>query len=517
MNILKYQKFLEEKELNLRELGNTGKDGEMRGNVLAKKLKDKDPLITNGGEEVRINKMKDISSDTWVDPKIGVSQITDPNGKYDPDNAKNYFIPKNTYKKLLKSGKKDYKLNDFKKTPDFGSSGAGKNTQLIEVIQSIFLDIKQQNPDVLLQTTDCLDKLKNYFRNNIINVYYNSDKIKLTLDSISEITDNKDWRETFCNIPNRLWNRVREPKIERGRQYNLYHISYHKNDSPYHHLLSKYKSFAKSGGFSDINETKWCPADVYLISKSEQKSVNELIDRCDSLESMNVLVDELFDNGILIPISLKKISKSTLKSPDKGKFTVIINREVDKELPEFEITSFIIGSNFKGMGSKISTKSLWKYRNNKNVDVKDRVMNFDSSSVTRGYNIDGEVEGSSSRQGKLSFDAIKRILGNPETLQTSKELRKLNIDELEQMVIDLSEEIKKSNMVKVVPMNRGENIKGNQNRLVCRIQSLQVILSFIKIYDIEPSKANEIITKLMRYALSIQTDKFDTPRYLRII
>jgi hypothetical protein len=66
-------------------------------------------------------------------------------------------------------------------------------------------------------------------------------------------------------------------------------------------------------------------------------------------------------------------------------------------------------------------------------------------------------------------------------------------------------------------MNRGENIKGNQNRLVCRIQSLQVILSFIKIYDIEPSKANEIITKLMRYALSIQTDKFDTPRYLRII
>jgi hypothetical protein len=195
---------------------------------------------------------------------------------------------------------------------------------------------------------------------------------------------------------------------------------------------------------------------------------------------MNDLIDGLFDEGLLIPISLKKILKPIIVDKvNKNKFNIIVNREVGKQLPEFIIKSFIIGKDFKGMSSKISTTSLWKYRNNKDVDIKDRLMNFDSSNVRSGANIDGEVEGSSSRHGKLSFDAIKRILGNPETLQTSKELRALNIDDLEQMVVDLSEEIKKSNMTKVIPMNRAKSIKNNQNSLVCRIQSLQVILSFI--------------------------------------
>ena len=38
-----------------------------------------------------------------------------------------------------------------------------------------------------------------------------------------------------------------------------------------------------------------------------------------------------------------------------------------------------------------------------------------------------------------------------------------------------------------------------------------------EIYNQDQSIANNIITKIMRYALSIQTDKFDTPRYLRVI
>ena len=38
-----------------------------------------------------------------------------------------------------------------------------------------------------------------------------------------------------------------------------------------------------------------------------------------------------------------------------------------------------------------------------------------------------------------------------------------------------------------------------------------------QIHGQDPTIANSIITKIMRYALSIQTDKFDTPRYLRII
>jgi hypothetical protein len=190
----------------------------------------------------------------------------------------------------------------------------------------------------------------------------------------------------------------------------------------------------------------------------------------------------------------------------------------------------MVGSDMRGIASKISTTSIWKHKNDKDVDIKDRNINFDSSDTSKGQNIDGEVEGSSSRHGKVSFKAIKRILNSKieagakiQNLQSYEELSLLNIDQLKSLVKSLISTINilkrqvGGDLIKVQPITRGSDISSNEKRLISRIQSLQVVLAIIQLHEISHKYSNDVITKMLRYALSIQTDKFDTPRYLRVM
>jgi hypothetical protein len=239
------------------------------------------------------------------------------------------------------------------------------------------------------------------------------------------------------------------------------------------------------------------------------------------IDKLNEILNKYFDSKMLVPISLKKVS---------GNFKIIKNSELGKELPDFFIKSFMVGSDMKGIGSKISTTSIWKHKNDKDVDIKDRNINFDSSDTGKLQNIDGEVEGSSSRHGKVSFKAIKRILDSKietgskiQKLQTYQELSLLNIDQLKSLVRSLISTINnlrkqtEGDLVIVKPITRGTDISNSEKKLISRIQSLQVVLSIIQLHNINRKESNDAVTKILRYALSIQTDKFDTPRYLRVV
>jgi hypothetical protein len=203
---------------------------------------------------------------------------------------------------------------------------------------------------------------------------------------------------------------------------------------------------------------------------------------------------------------------------------------VDKNPPDFFIKSFHVGSDLKGIGSKISTTSIWKHRNNKDVDIKDRKINFDSSNTGNNVNVDGEVEGSTSRHGKISFNAIKRFIDQKissgykiQNLQSYNELKQLSIDQLKSYTMELITQCKKyrdsigGQLVIVEPIKRGTDISKSENRLISRIQSMQIILAILQLHNVSHKESNSLITKIMRYALSIETDKFKTPRYLRII
>jgi hypothetical protein len=350
---------------------------------------------------------------------------------------------------------------------------------------------------------------------------------------IDDFLQDPQWIETFCVIPNKLWS-ITGNYIDTNKVYSIYHVGYSGSDSPYVSIYNKYKELSKVGDFTDINITKYCPADVYMISVIDKdqiitdinsvKPIDEVTDDgkvIKPIDKLNEILNKYFDSKMLVPISLKKVS---------GNFKIIKNSELGKELPDFFIKSFMVGSDMKGIGSKISTTSIWKHKNDKDVDIKDRNINFDSSDTGKLQNIDGEVEGSSSRHGKVSFKAIKRILDSKietgskiQKLQTYQELSLLNIDQLKSLVRSLISTINnlrkqtEGDLVIVKPITRGTDISNSEKKLISRIQSLQVVLSIIQLHNINRKESNDAVTKILRYALSIQTDKFDTPRYLRVV
>jgi len=74
-----------------------------------------------------------------------------------------------------------------------------------------------------------------------------------------------------------------------------------------------------------------------------------------------------------------------------------------------------------------------------------------------------------------------------------------------------------SNTIKVKPlMTRGRELD-SKSKKISKLQSLQIVLALEQIFIISPEVGNSILTDIMRYALSIKTDKFDTPRYIRVI
>jgi len=531
--LLKYIKFLE-KNIDLPELKKPSIDGK-RGDTLVRKLTDNEPLKT-GNREVTIRNAAEV-----------VDNITT-NGDYDTVKADNFFKNNGKYQDVLEDETgEEFKLTQFKKTREFGSSGAGRLVREFESVQAIFIAIKQGNPDVELNTGNLIDVFNEYV--NLPEKLVRLPDIEVDESLIQDFIQDPDWVETFCAIPNRLWSN--DIYIDKEKTYLIYQVSY--KGSPIDRLKSKYNDFAKSGGYyRDINFAKWCPADIYLIQDSEDLNFKRSIEEANSIEELSDLVDRLFDSKIFIPISLKKTSINS-------NFIIITNREVGKELPNFEIDKMQIGSDMKGSASKLIVISYWEYDQgqgdgNERYPIENRrSLILRSSDTKKKRNIDAEVDGHSTRHGKISLNSILSIIRSyfPELLEddlggisSNSNLIDKDIDELGQMVTRLITEIQRHELYEeriiCAQITRGTDISGNIGMLISRIQSLQVVLIFLKTMSSENADAtiskkklkkgrsrrslsdktpitSEIITKIMRYALSIQTDKFNTPRYLRIM
>lgn len=514
--LLRYEKFLET-NLTLPEL-NKVRGGQLRGQVLVNKLKNEQPLTTTDDKDVHIQHLK--VDGEWDDVQDGIGEFTT-NGQYDPAKAEKYFKNR-TYTRVLQDDDgEEFALNQLKKTKDFGSSGSGVRVREFESIQAIFLAIKQAHPEVELEPGNAVEFFKSYVKNILRggkDLLFIPENIKITEDLIEGFVEESDWIETFCRIPNEIWKQ--DYHIDKDKLYRIYQIGYSGNCAV-SVLKSLFREFSINEKFKDINFAKWCPADVYMVDSLSEDEIMDRLSQSTNINELTRISDDLFDEGKLIPLSLKKIKKEKL-------IHIITNKEKEKNLPVFKITGFTIGSDMKGIGSKISTKSYWTFRDDKfRGEMAERDVSLDSSDSSRKQNIDGEVEGSASRHGKISWVALKRLIDarrvdypNITPLLDVSELKKLNVDELEVMCKDLISEIRKQNTKKKVvvrEMTRGRDISGNEGKLMSRIQSLQIIQALNEIFRNSRRDANEVMTKIMRYALSIQTDKFDTPRYLRVI
>ena len=253
MRILNYKSFLEEANIDLGELAKI-RNGEVRGNTLVSKLKGGEPLTTNNNKSIEIDKMKDDGN--WVEPEDAIDNLTDQDDLYDVDKAKNYFLKNRRYQNVFKdAGGDEFKLTDFKKTKEFGSSGAGRLTRQFESVQCIFIAIKQAFPTSDLNSNNLLNSFRKYKdildSSNSTSLCFLPEKITLDENLINDFLQDKDWVATFCRIPNKLWSRTGR-YVDRNQLYSIYHVGYNKSDSPFVVLYNKYKELSIAGGFKDI-------------------------------------------------------------------------------------------------------------------------------------------------------------------------------------------------------------------------------------------------------------------------
>jgi len=289
----------------------------------------------------------------------------------------------------------------------------------------------------------------------------------------------------------------------------------------------------------EIDFSKYCPADIFIVDTNSINDLNKGIEQCEDIMELNTYLNDSFNDRQIIPISLKRVG------PSPNSAMIIINAEDKMELPSFNVASFRISADpDKGIGAKIMTDSKWK---NKGEEIeRQRNLTMDSPNTRANGNIDGEIDGVWARHGKVSLLWIKKFIegsdyyrkiedlfdkySNDEVdeklsveISDWKNLSDKKVEELKQILskvnedIDLMESKNGSLKLKIRHDLGGRDIGGIQNKLISKIQSLQVIRALCGIYFINPAEVDKVVTKILLYALSIQNPGFSSPKYVRVI
>ena len=580
-----FDKFFE-KKLDLTDL----KDDKTRGDTLVKKLKDKEDLELDSGGLVKIDQMMDPDIDgAWVEPDVAVNNLVDDSGEFDIEKAKLYFKnikPKaertnkyrgNTYVPVLKDKNgKEYLLTDLKKDINFGSTGAGLRIREHESIQMVFLAMrlnqKSDFPEPIKEEKG--EKRKYYYPEmaDILGTFVGTASFKFGEVSVEpapgfkvteEIRDHyssdQSWLSTFANVPNKLVNqRDSKGKIIFGnRGYTIFHVSSKDAKSIPNVIFNRFKALSKGGDFKsvkplgmsfsrlpnptdspkyvkpfnraskeEIEFSKYCPADIYVVDTNSIDDLIGGINSCDDILELNTYLNDSFNDRQILPISLKRVG------PSPNSANIIVNAEEGMALPVFDVKSFRLSTDIdKGIGSKIMTNSEWIHDGEK--IERERNLTLDSPNTGKNSNIDGEIDGKWARHGKISLLWIKKFIEGSNFYQKLEdrfdirimewsELQKFNLEKLKEMLRNIQQEIvglKADIKIEIKFDLGGKEMGGIERKLISKIQSLQVIraLAVIDKFDDEDKEVNSIVSKMLLYALSIQNPGFSSPKYIRVI
>ena len=519
-----------------------------RGDVLVAKLRANDDIELNNGRVVDIEKMKDPDVDgDWVDVDTAVGNITNDQGNFDVEKATDYLKRNARATKVFKDDDGNvYKLTDFKKTSDFGSSGSGRRIREHESIQALFL-AKRIAEGVDIPNDPLL------IRNIMVEISKSMSGKKFVVSGVEhcevnvapsfvmdeEIIDyymsDPAWVATFVKVPNLLAkfslkvNDRRVPLITPGKSYVIYHISSKGVDSIPAKVISKYNQINREAGFS-VEMSKFNPADIYMVERESITDVIDSIDACDDILEFNTALNSMFDERILIPISLKRSGPA-----DEDTF-IVVNAVEEMELPEFEVKKLrVSGELGKGIGTKIVTMSTWLH-DGETIETP-RNLSIDSPNTNQNVNVDGEIDGKWARQGKISLTWMKRFIEESplygkvrdyiedEPINTYGELELLDELNLEEILATLNADVKSMEnemRVDIIPDTRGRSTEGEcrKRKLISKVQSMQVIraLAVIDSHDKGEKRAiDDIVSNMLLYALSIKNPNFSSPRYVRVV
>lgn len=512
MKVLKFN----EAQLNLKELEKDSKDGGKRGDVLVKKIQNDDELKTN-----KNGVKKDIIAQNSDEI---LPQITDDEGNYDPESAKDYFLKSfNRYREDAIKGDdgNDYKLNDLEKTSDFGStkgSGLGTiDTRYVEAIQCLFFAYRQRERKTL-EVND-VSKLLNLNERTFerLKNFIDIGDIKIDKEIISKFAG--EWTSTFIKVANVIYEPgtansgfKNDLLIDPKRLYKFCQLS--TNKGVVKAIKDKFFKNEKK-----ISMAKWNPSDVWAIDLYTHDIIIKKINDCDTLADLNNLINELFDQKKLIGISLKKVSKDE-------KVKLIVNKMT--KIPRYKFESVRVSEDsLSTIGLKLTAH---RYSEEFGEAYEDRtVRSFGGPDKSR--NISGEVEGKMAGHGKISLTQINKILSDlgveTVTSATSEKYYDENLSSwTDEELINEIEAINRKIIRKYsdITSPSSKKTKMTRARLVSKYQSL--FLAWILMenqnvpYNQLYSVSDKIVGLMFQYALSINlTGKKSgrTPKYARIV
>jgi hypothetical protein len=558
MKIFKFYKLNEATKISFGDLLKTNppKSVLMRGELLVQKLENGGEFEILGGNKIIVTNMLNLSDKKYYsinDPIVKpLSQITDDEGNFDPIKSRLYL---NKNKVFQTSNGDIYKLTDIYKTIEFGSKGAGRNSNENEIIQMLLLserlsfgrDFVRQNINDLLDRfiTESTNGISHFPNNCII-----PDGFKIK--DIDLYAMDKNWMGTFLNCINNIAKSSSNDKnlFLPNKNYDFYHNSVKDINTIHKVILIKFKEFLNGDNYDEILKkftefnkmdfSKYCPADIWVINKEKNEEIKTKIKSSKSIEEMTTILNEYFDTRDLIPVSLKKVGT------DLNSGIIITNNEKDSNLPDFNVTKFHLEKDLEnGIGVRVDTDSKWTPLGKKEPISRQRNLKIDTSDSSKFQNVDGEVDGKYARHGKVSFvimkkfielspyfkNVIKLVSGNP--LQTAEELKSKTVEELKDIIKNLDNEIKELSTVsigvEILHDLRGQKNNFREKKLISKIQSMQIVRSLIIIDSLDPSPrwikgvenpnnhVDVIMTKILLYALSINNGGFLTPRYARVI
>lgn len=479
-------------KLSLFDLIRQDNDSIFNGNILINRLKNNEPLYTSLTRKVEI-----------LNPLEVINNIVDSKGRYSPYKASKFFKKNNRYIPVFQTKDNCLKLNNIYRTRTFGSNGGSSmgtvGSRLNESIQALFFSLRQYKGERLTE--------KDY--DNIFQYENNTTKINENLISNLRIPvllneyimyDFSNWFYTHTQIANELFD-----NLDNSKNYIIYHSFY--GDGLSSTIHRKYQELIKLEGITfKVSINRWNPSDLYLVSSTNEEKITSDISKCNTLNELNIIMDQYFDSKDLIGISSKKI-------PKNSKISLVISND---ELPSFKyVNSTMSEDPFESMTIYVNTISDFGLNSTQKEKLEVRIF-----SGIKESNIFMEIKGKTGKYGKINTKYLNYILGKMdlEKLPHFTELQSFTHEELITKIDKMYQELE--NNTEYTSSYKSSSIIEHRSKLISKYQSLLFISMLENNKNIDngngQSISDTILNKIFYYGYSLNNDFFNTCKCYRV-
>lgn len=516
-DILGFSRFLDSQNQNLVERNITFDDldkttmGQKRGDILLGKIVRGEEISLKPGDEsgIVIKRISDIINKNTQDT-TSKNLVAPKYTPYDSVKMRDVFLKRPDYKKYTKSLRaedgEEYKLNDIVKTSDFGSSGGSslgtESTIKVESIYCFYFAIRQ----FLGRDISITDDISYFLTSPSV-----LDFIKTPIQVTQEMLDRfSQWENSFIETVNGInrtdkylvKNRKNNSVLDSNKKYSFHQIN--SRDDLITSLSDKYRSFNLG-----IPISKWTPSDIWAVDVERKHHIIGLIRACRSLQDLNRIVNNSFDRSELVGISIKKIESG------QNNFKIIINNESPK--PQYTFSKVII------LDNPLETLNTTIVVNRKSEVYGDGEEKIDFRTYDSNIrNIVGEVQGSEAKFGKISLGQINKMLKDLEIGEVPNYVELINLDEkdLGGKILDINNKIlQNSSLSDYIRISRvrSDSKPQTKRRLISKYQGLFLVSTLLDKLLVSKESVDNVLQKIFYYALAIENQEYECPKYIRII